>query len=99
MLTQEEIAFCHDLVEYDKQGKLYFFPVIEEVNIKNWFFGRGRINTEILQNYLPSANGKIQQKIDEESLVMICGPDLMTKSLKQQLADLNYKSDSVFSFS
>jgi hypothetical protein len=46
------------LVEYDKKGKIYFYPVIEEVNIKNWIFGKGRINTDILQNYLPSPKGK-----------------------------------------
>jgi len=57
----EDIAFCEDLVNYDRTGKLSFYPVVETPNASKWFYGKGKVTEEIIENYMPSPKGR--QKI------------------------------------
>jgi len=56
--TLEEMAFVEDLAKYDAKGKLNFYPVIENIDIKNWKFGSGFINEEMIESLMPVPNGK-----------------------------------------
>jgi cytochrome-b5 reductase len=55
----EDIAFCEDLINYDLKGRLSFYPVVENVDNETWNFGRGKLNEEIIFNYMPSPQGNI----------------------------------------
>ncbi len=53
----EDIAFCEDLVNYDKSGKLSFYPVVETPTASKWVFGSGRVTETMIQDYMPSPKG------------------------------------------
>jgi cytochrome-b5 reductase len=53
----EDIAFCEDLINFDRSGKLSFFPVVETPNASKWLYGSGRVNEEMISNYMPSPKG------------------------------------------
>jgi len=90
--TVEELTFCNDLSEFEQKGKLYFYPVVENVEISNWAFGKGMISKEILFHYLPS-------NLDNDSLVLICGPKIMTQAIKQMLSEMEFCEENIYSFS
>ncbi len=51
------MSFCDDLVKYDNKGKLNFLPVVENPPNEKWVYGTGRINAEMIENYMPSPRG------------------------------------------
>ncbi len=53
----EEMAFCEDLVKYDRSGKLSFFPVVETAESSNWYWGKGFVSEEMINDYMPSPKG------------------------------------------
>jgi cytochrome-b5 reductase len=55
----EDIAFCEDLVNYDRSGRASFYPVVETPNASKWLYGTGKVSEEMIENYMPSPKGKL----------------------------------------
>ena len=58
----EDLAFCEDLVKYDRSGRLTFYPVVETANVSNWMYGVGRLNPSMIEKYMPSPKGNFKMK-------------------------------------
>lgn len=49
----------------------------------DWVFSKGRINRQMLLDHLPQPGNK-------EDLILICGPDPMIQTVKEELAELGW---------
>jgi len=54
----DEMSFGEDLIKFDRKGKLSFYPVVENVESANWAFGKGKVDQEMIFNYMPDPAGK-----------------------------------------
>ena len=61
-----DILLDEDLTEYEKMGKLFYFPVVQAPD-ENWELADGRVTKEMIENIMPPIN-------DPESLIIVCGP-------------------------
>ncbi len=64
----EEMAFCEDLVKYDRSGLLTFYPVVETAESSKWSYGKGWVSEEMINDYMPSPKGNlsIKKKIQKQ---------------------------------
>ena len=61
-----DILLDEDLTEYEKMGKLFYFPVVQAPD-ENWQMADGRISKDMIENIMPPID-------DPESLIIVCGP-------------------------
>ncbi len=55
--TLSEMVFLDDLVKLNSKGKVNFYPVVENVEVKNWNFGTDRITKDMIESLMPVPNG------------------------------------------
>jgi len=55
----EELAFCEDLIKYDRSGRLSFLPVVETPTANKWIYGKGFVTEKMILDYMPSPKGRI----------------------------------------
>jgi NAD(P)H-flavin reductase len=90
--TIEDITFGEDLIKLDRKGKISFYPTVENLEINNWAFGKGKVTEDMIHNYMPSPT-------DKEGVVLICGPTNMINShTKPLLLSLGYKEENILTF-
>jgi len=55
----EEMSFGEDLIKLDRKGKISFYPVVENVDSTDWMFGKGKVNEDMIFNYMPDPRGNL----------------------------------------
>lgn len=72
-----------DLLEFEKEGKLCYFPVVQNPD-ENWAMGQGRITAKMIQSFMPEPKSD-----NDDSLIIVCGPqalkDEVTAIIDQEL--------------
>jgi cytochrome-b5 reductase len=53
----EEMSFGEDLIKFDRKGKISFYPVVENIDSADWMFGKGKVNEDMIFNYMPDPSG------------------------------------------
>ena len=52
LIIKFDIILDEDLTEYEKQGKLYYFPIVQAPD-ENWTFGTGKITPKMIESFMP----------------------------------------------
>mmetsp|Transcript_43070 Transcript_43070/g.31447 ORF Transcript_43070/g.31447 Transcript_43070/m.31447 type:complete len:81 (+) Transcript_43070:614-856(+) len=65
-----------DLTEFEKQGKLFYMPVVQAKD-DNWNMASGKITKEMIDAFMPPSGR-------DDSLILVCG----SKKLKEEVAPL-----------
>jgi hypothetical protein len=52
MLLKFDIILDDDLTEYEKQGKLFYFPIVQAPD-ENWALGTGHITEKMIEALMP----------------------------------------------
>ena len=78
-----------DLTEFEKQGKLYYLPIVQAPD-ENWTMGAtGRITAKMIENMMPPKN-------QDDSIILICGGDGIKKEVEEVLKEMDYRNYFVF---
>jgi NAD(P)H-flavin reductase len=77
-----------DLTEYEIQGKLYYFPIVQAPD-ENWTLGTGRITERMIENFMPPKNR-------DDSLIIICGGPGIKTEVEEVLKGMDYRNYFVF---
>ena len=62
-----DVVLDEDLTDYEKAGKLFYFPVVQAPD-EQWVNAEGRITGRMIESFMPPGGV-------DESLVLVCGPD------------------------
>ena len=71
--TPYDLLLDEDLTEYEKMGKLFYFPVVQAPD-ENWEMADGHVTEAMIEHIMPP-------KDDPDSLTIVCGP----QKLKDQV--------------
>jgi len=85
--TPYDIILDEDLTEYEKMGKLFYFPVVQSPD-ENWQLAEGYITEKMIESFMPPDS--------DESLIIICGPPKLKDSVKELLDNMEYKNYFLF---
>ena len=86
--TPYDLLLDEDLTEYEKAGKLFYFPVVQAPD-ENWHFADGRISHKMIEHLMPPKN-------DPDSLTIVCGPQKLKDSVKQIMTEMEYENYFIF---
>jgi len=65
-LLKFDLLLDEDLTEYEKAGKLFYFPIVQAPD-ENWQLADGHVTPKMIEAIMPPKN-------DPDSLIIICGP-------------------------
>ena len=77
-----------DLVEYEKAGKLFYFPIVQAPD-ENWHMADGRITKQMIEHIMPPKN-------EPNTLIIVCGPPQMKNDVKALLDEMEYTNYFIF---
>jgi len=77
------------LTEFEKQGKLHYFPIVQAPD-ENWTVGgTGRITPKMIESFMPPKN-------QDDSLIIICGGGGIKQEVESVLKEMDYRNYFVF---
>ena len=76
--TPFDIILDEDLTEFEKMGKLCYFPLVQSPD-ENWIQGSGRVTEEMISALMPEPYPNDNDKSD--SLIIVCGPPKLRDSV------------------
>lgn len=83
-----DLLLDEDLSEYEKHGKLYYFPLVQAPD-ENWEQAEGKVTKEMIKQIMPD-------KEDPDSLIIVCGPPGLKEGVQKLLEEMDYKNYFIF---
>lgn len=87
--TEEDILLRKEL-EAIPRNRLHLFYTLDRPPQKGWTQGVGFVTKEMCQKHLPPAG--------EDTMIFMCGPPLMMKSIQAHLEELGLSHKDFFAF-
>lgn len=84
--TPFDILLDEDLGEYEKAGKLFYFPLVQSPD-EQWELADGYVTASMIENIMPT---------DDDSLIIVCGPDRMKMAVKEVLDNMGLTNYFIF---
>ena len=92
--TPFDIILDEDLTEFEKMGKLCYFPLVQSPD-ENWIQGSGKVNDQMISALMPEPYPNDNEESD--SLIIVCGPPKLRDSVGQIIQeDLGWKNAFIF---
>ena len=92
--TPFDIILDEDLTEFEKMGKLCYFPLVQSPD-ENWIQGSGKVNDQMISALMPEPFPNDNEESD--SLIIVCGPPKLRDSVSQIIQeDLGWKNAFIF---
>jgi len=92
--TPFDIILDEDLTEYEKMGKLCYFPLVQNPD-ENWIQGQGRVSEEMMRAFMPEPYPNDNEESD--SLIIVCGPPKLKDSVSSIINDqMGWKNCYIF---
>jgi cytochrome-b5 reductase len=82
--TEEDILLKKELDAFAKEHEQFKVHYVLSSPPENWQGGKGRINKQMIEEYLPAPAGM-------DSKVLVCGPDPMMESMVNMLQERGFK--------
>jgi len=83
-----DILLDEDLTDYQKSGKLYYFPIVRAPD-ENWEMADGDVTRQMIENIMPPKN-------TPNSLIIVCGPPKLKIEVKKLLDEMEYHNYFIF---
>jgi NAD(P)H-flavin reductase len=83
-----DIILDEDLTDFEKQGKLFYFPVVQAPD-ENWQHGEGHVTQKMIEALMPPLDCP-------ESGVIVCGPDKLKAKVGELLKSMDYHNYYLF---
>ena len=83
-----DILLDEDLTDYEKAGKLFYFPIVQAPD-ENWSMGDGDVSKHMIENVMPPRNAP-------NSLIIVCGPPKLKEDVKALLDEMGYENYFIF---
>lgn len=77
---QFDIILDEDLTEFEKEGKLCYFPLVQNPD-ENWTQGQGKVTEEMIRALMPEPYPN--DNTESDSLIIVCGPPKLRDSIKE----------------
>lgn len=89
---QYDIILDEDLTEFEKMGKLSYFPLVQNPD-ENWTLATGQITKQMLESTMPEPLClNSEDKTKEDSVIIVCGPDGLKKAMKELFAEMKWQN-------
>eukprot|EP00347_Sterkiella_histriomuscorum_P010335 403376702 len=86
--TPYDIILDEDLTDYEKAGKLYYFPIVQAPD-ENWTLGSGRITPQMIESFMPPKNR-------DDSIILVCGSQILKDEVLSVFKEMDYKNYFIF---
>ena len=83
-----DILLDEDLNDYEKDGKLFYFPIVQAPD-ENWEMADGDVNEKMIEHIMPPKNA-------ENSIIIVCGPPKLKQDVKNLLDQMGYQNYFIF---